>query len=205
MEFEIKQSTEGLTSSEKIRQEVINKYLDNPKICKCCGKGIKIPLGKKVSQIKRKSFCDRSCAATYNNKGLKRHGKDHVCNDCGKSVSFGSKRCKICFSKLQSSLFPNRTLGEVRSKGNSKVAFSQIRLNARKILSEIGEQKCEYCGFDHFADACHIRPIKDFKDDDLMSTINDPSNLIWLCPNHHRMLDRGLLKIEEIRKEYKHE
>lgn len=156
--------------------------------CKQCGK-----------ETKNLKFCSRSCSATYNNKGVRRHGKDHNCKDCGVKVSYKSKRCTSCEYKRRFERFMNRTLGDVRSEGNAKVAFSQVRFKAREILSNNGEEECEYCGFNHFADACHIKAVADFPDTALMSEINSLDNLIWLCPNHHRMLDKGLLNIEEIR------
>ena len=50
-------------------QEEINKYNSNPNICKYCNKPIIATDKDRLSDIKRKKFCNSSCAASYNNKG----------------------------------------------------------------------------------------------------------------------------------------
>ena len=47
------------------------QYLENPKYCKYCGK--EIPYEKREND-----FCNHSCAASYNNKGLLEMEKDNV-------------------------------------------------------------------------------------------------------------------------------
>lgn len=48
---------------------------------------------------------------------------------------------------------------------------------------------CVLCGFE-YSDVHHI---------DGRRSNNDPSNLICLCPNHHRLVHRGLLTVSDIR------
>ena len=50
-------------------RERIDEYNKNPNVCKKCGKPIIAPYDKKLREIKRKQFCNKSCAASYNNKG----------------------------------------------------------------------------------------------------------------------------------------
>jgi len=54
---------------------------------------------------------------------------------------------------------------------------------------------CLVCGYLKHTDACHIKDIKDFKDDDKISEINHPKNIIPLCKNHHWEFDHN--KIEK--------
>ena len=54
---------------------------------------------------------------------------------------------------------------------------------------------CEICGYDKVVEVAHIRDISSFCDDTLMSVVNSPNNLMWLCPNHHAELDMGLLEV----------
>lgn len=51
--------------------------------------------------------------------------------------------------------------------------------------------KCLVCGFNSIIEICHIIPR-------YIGGTNEPSNLIVLCPNHHAMFDRGMLKIKDI-------
>jgi hypothetical protein len=57
------------------RKEAIERYYLNPQRCKHCGKVIEI-LDKQVTMVRKKDFCDRSCAATFVNR--KRTKKDQT-------------------------------------------------------------------------------------------------------------------------------
>ena len=50
------------------------------------------------------------------------------------------------------------------------------------------EARCQICGFDDFVEIHHVIPLKNGGSDHM-------SNLLLLCPTHHEMLHRGLLKI----------
>lgn len=53
--------------------ENVKKYNDNPTICKYCGKPILCNDDDKLALVKNKIFCNSSCAASYNNKGIVRN------------------------------------------------------------------------------------------------------------------------------------
>jgi predicted HNH restriction endonuclease len=76
-----------------------------------------------------------------------------------------------------------------------------IRKKAREILEESKVEKvCAYCknhDFDDILEVHHIKSIMSFDRDAKMKEINSLSNLIWLCPNHHKMLEKGLIKIDK--------
>ena len=46
-------------------------------------------------------------------------------------------------------------------------------------------QICMKCGYDKHVEVCHIKPIRQFSEDTLLSVINDKTNLLLLCPNCH--------------------
>ena len=50
------------------RDQAAQEYYSNPSICKHCGKIIEPVNGQKFSALRRKKFCNSSCAASYNNK-----------------------------------------------------------------------------------------------------------------------------------------
>ena len=67
------------------------------------------------------------------------------------------------------------------------------------LLQESGrEPKCAICGFSEHVEACHIKPISSFPLDTKIREVNDSGNLIYLCPNHRILLDRGKLSKEDI-------
>jgi predicted restriction endonuclease len=56
----------------------------------------------------------------------------------------------------------------------------------------IGGDKCFVCGWNEANnDICHLTSVKKGGKEEI-------ENMILLCPNHHRMLDRGLLEREEL-------
>jgi hypothetical protein len=58
----------GISNGIKLRAEAIRGYYLNPNICLNCNSIIEIKDGQKVSEVKTKKFCNKSCAAILNNK-----------------------------------------------------------------------------------------------------------------------------------------
>lgn len=75
-----------------------------------------------------------------------------------------------------------------------KFRLKKFTVNGKYGLSEEEyskiTEKCAICGFDKIVDLHHI---------DLNKLNNNKDNLIGLCPNHHMMIHRFKLKLEELR------
>lgn len=72
--------------------------------------------------------------------------------------------------------------------------FSNIgKVGAYTFVYNEYEGKCAVCSFDSVVEVCHIFPR-------CLGGSDDLENLILLCPNHHTMLDKGLLFIKDIHK-----
>jgi predicted restriction endonuclease len=54
-------------------------------------------------------------------------------------------------------------------------------------------QACKVCGYTFCVQCCHIKSVSSFPRTTPLSVVNDLSNLVGLCPNHHVELDRGHL------------
>ncbi|NBQ71168.1 MAG: HNH endonuclease [Nitrosomonadaceae bacterium] len=54
---------------------------------------------------------------------------------------------------------------------------------------------CKLCNFDAVVETCHIKPISSFSTDTKLAIVNSESNLVYLCPNHHALLDRQLVEL----------
>jgi predicted restriction endonuclease len=82
----------------------------------------------------------------------------------------------------------------------SRGKFHNIRINARKVMKDNNiTYKCQICGYSNFLEVCHIKAIADFDDNaTIENDINSLSNLAYLCPNHHKEIDRGLLPITAV-------
>lgn len=51
-------------------------------------------------KTKNKKFCSKSCSASYNNKGVRRHGReDNICMNCGNTT----RNKKFCSNKCSAS------------------------------------------------------------------------------------------------------
>jgi hypothetical protein len=80
---------------------------------------------------------------------------------------------------------------------SSRGKFHNIRINARKVMKDNNVPKeCKVCGYSTYVEVCHIKAIADFSKETLIKEINSLSNLIYLCPNHHIELDKGLLNLK---------
>jgi len=80
----------------------------------------------------------------------------------------------------------------------AKAKHNDIRTWARRIMERSGQEKrCDICAFKVVVEVCHLKAIKEFPQTALMSEVNSLTNLVYLCPNHHAMLDKGLLKLPQ--------
>lgn len=139
-------------------------------------------------------FCSKGCSASYTNKINPKRSLEGTCS-CGKKIPSSRTFCKDCFNSKYLIDYSKITIGDLRKRRTSQ-QHSQIRGHARKIYIKSGRpQACEICGYSNFFEVCHIKAIKDFNDDTLISVVNSLSNLISLCPNHHLELDNGLLTL----------
>ena len=162
--------------------------------CYTCGKGF-------VRQSKEKktinTFCSRSCAAKHNNKLYikrpKKNNQDTICQ-CGRNKDSRANLCHKCKVRKTLDAALSLTVKRATSKGNARVKYAYIRKIAAKVLELSSRPKeCCICGFDAVVEVCHITPISAFKLSALLSEVNAETNLSYLCPNHHAMLDKQLL------------
>lgn len=115
---------------------------------------------------------------------------------CGGKMYYRSTTCARCRSKAQRVIRRERTLDDILTRGPSRTKWTQVRRDANQVLEEIDREKvCAICGFDVYVECCHIKAIVDFPLETQVKDVNTPTNLIYLCPNHHKMLDKGLLQV----------
>ena len=150
-------------------------------------------------------FCSRTCAVSFNNKagktGRKKIKAFLLCQVCGKSITGDSnnkrKRCEQCLDTIKTSDGHFRPIAEI-SKGmlltNDTQKYRRIRNLARIVAERSGIlRQCRVCGYSKHVECCHVKPIRDFLLKTPVQVINDPSNLIGLCPTHHWEFDNGIL------------
>jgi hypothetical protein len=178
------------------RERALAVYMANPNFCLQCGEMIVPKPGAKPAGARAKKFCNQSCNAKYNNRGTRRHPprQPQFCSLCGTALEGlrGDRRmCDDCTLLGRFRISSRRTKGETKEQ--------HVRGHARRVLALSGRAKlCTECGYSTFVDVCHIRALADFPLSALLGEINDEANLVYLCPNHHRELDAGLLKLADI-------
>lgn len=185
MEKASPQSLGGQAQAKKSKKEALERYYSNPNYCLFCSKMIEVPEGKRVGEIKRKKFCNKSCAAKFNNRIFpKRKKVTKEKNYCVLNIDFLGYKTK-------GSLFEERK--------NWQSASSAIRRHARKKYSESGKDyRCKVCGYDIHIDICHIKSVSSFGDDALIKDINSADNLVALCKNHHWEFDNKIIDIDSL-------
>jgi hypothetical protein len=167
-------------SNDKRRKKSIDDYYISPNICKCCGEIIKIGETQKVSEVRKKYFCNQSCSAIFNN------GKR------GEKIPKEDKPKTEKFSYLNG--VTKKEYFDI--KGVYHKFRAVIRKHAQYVYEKNnGNRICKICGYDKHIQVCHIKSVSSFNDNDLITKINSKDNLIGLCPNHHWEYDNGLLNL----------
>lgn len=95
---------------------------------------------------------------------------------------------------------------EQKTKGtlfNTRKNWQSARTSIRKIAQKNYDNAglpyvCAICGYSNHIEIAHIKAVSEFDDNTLISEIDNSSNLIGLCPNHHWEFDNGLLTKEYI-------
>ncbi len=197
-------SAGGRVRAVASRKDALNRYFARPQTCKECESVIQPHANERPSKTRRRVFCSQSCAAKYNNRGTRRgpRAKVRTCPTCGNPFFGRSVYCgSACYMKRPKSLkplssnFSRKTKQQVfRESASWQAARSSIQRHARKMLLNKGaESACELCGYSKHVDVAHRRAVKDFPNSATIAEINDPKNLVRLCPNHHWEFDHGVL------------
>lgn len=147
-------------------------------------------------------FCSKSCSATYNNVRYPKRHMQGICKRCSISCTSERTYCKECWHEVERERSTARweevTLRDMRGVGNANAGskYPYIRALARKKYIQSGlPQWCVYCGYSTHFDVAHIKDVKSFDLEATVSEINDLSNLVALCKNHHWEFDHGALEI----------
>lgn len=150
----------------KVHADYVQRYLQNPRHCKCCGSII--PYGQRTN-----IFCSKSCSAKFNNakrivipkikppKKPKRNPTIEIkekevilCEVCGNPIEGHGKRfcsleCSSKFSKMRKASKLNSYIMETGEfpKGSGITNSGEVnRRQVRKYLEEKFGHRCSICG-----------------------------------------------------------
>lgn len=152
------------------------------RICGYCSK----PLTKGYQT----KYCSSSCAAKINNHKRFNY-KIRTCPKCGKYKCVPALICRDCKKKEDFKRRSSRMLRDIERKGyQGSQRWTEVRSHARRVMELFKiEKKCSKCNWIYHLEVCHKKSISDFSLDILLSVVNDISNLMYLCPNHHWLHD----------------
>ena len=197
--YEIIKNINDIYGHEKIRQRSVNRYLNNPNFCKNCNELIKIKIKDRICDVRKKKFCSRSCSVIYNNKGRTKNSNSKYYSNyckCGKKKRRDSIFCQNCRWLNNIEKFHNKTLREVKVNTASRNIWNRVRLNAKQVLKLNNIKKeCYICKFNFIVHVCHIKSISSFDENTKIEIVNSIDNLVYLCPNHHAMLDNNIISL----------
>lgn len=159
--------------------------------------------GLELTRKSQKKFCGNRCAGLFNNRNPSikieesRRKLQGSCDKCGKTISktrmFCGKKCQG-ITALDDWDFVR--LGDTKKSETNRSRYPYIHALARiKYIRSGSPMQCKICGYDKHVDIAHIRAVKTFNDDTLVSEVNDLNNLMALCKNHHWEFDHDDLDI----------
>lgn len=193
----------GLKGSRRIgriqRVKALRTYYKNPNTCLWCNAVIKVRPKERVSSVRKRKFCNKSCAAKYNNKHRPRRKPKYekTCPVCGKTIFCTWRARKFCSNEChwqykRTKFIKKWLAGEV--SGNDK--YQGVRAYVRRHLFEISGGKCMKCGWAEKNPITGKVPlVVNHIDGDSFNT--RPENLELICPNcdsltpHYKALNRG--------------
>lgn len=96
----------------------------------------------------------------------------------------------------------NKTIEKIDFEENDSLRSIEYVYN---LLEKLGDKKCAFCGCEipQIIHAAHIWPVSEIKKDESLSQDEklacalDGENGLWLCHNHHKLLDANILRISE--------
>lgn len=180
-------SAGGIATAKILREKAIKNYYENPKKCEYCYEIIHVFDKDIIRDVKNKRFCNRVCFGKFMSnkyKEVKKQNPPKVKQIIKKENSLITRRIS------------NKSLGEISSNRNYFSVRSTITKNARYVYTNYNkDKKCKICDYSLHVEVCHIKAVKDFTLEAKISEINSPTNLIYLCPNHHWEFDNGYLSL----------
>jgi hypothetical protein len=146
------------------------------KNCKECSK--KFNCDSREHNRGNGNFCSISCGMKHTNKNRKLY--ELLCKHCGSKFLSSDKRTKYCSYSCKQKNYRRKARS---NNSHDKALLDKLRL-----------EPCAICGWNiSTRDVHHIVDVA-------KGGKNEESNLITLCPNHHRMVHNNLISQDNLLK-----
>ncbi len=165
----------GVEKRKQLKAQRVDDYNLNPKLCVKCNR--RIDYDKKENK-----FCSKSCSASYNNIGVRRHGEDGYSNPCLTCNNLIDGRRKFCNKTCESEWILKDRIDSIKKSG-----IIEGNANTRKkYLIQIRGYQCEICSTKEWMG----KPVPLVCDHiDGNSEDNRLSNLRLICQNCNAQTD----------------
>lgn len=180
-------------ANKTLRERSLIEYYDNPNYCNYCGEVIVVARTESPRGTRRKQFCNSSCAASYNNQGVRRNYKKDVdydtrnkCKNCGILIPRQNKYCshKCQLDYEQQEWEKKWFAGEI--SGNINPVWTSYSSRVKTYLFKKYDNKCSQCGWGEINQYTGTIPLEvEHIDGDPYNTT--PDNVTLLCPNCHSL------------------
>lgn len=147
--------------------------------------------GKELTGDYRKKFCNNSCAASYNNKGIVRNGggsEKTFCLNCGKELD---RRCrKYCCKECETEYRYKQNIEKWKNGEDEGWTGhgAGIKPFVKRYLYAKYNCKCQLCGWGEINESTNVTPLQVHHIDGNCKN-NSEENLQLLCPNCHSLTD----------------
>lgn len=188
----IQDDLEGRTNGI-LRERALREYYDDPNRCKYCDEIIVVGKSESPKSAQRKKFCNSSCAASYNNQGVRRNYKSNVdynnsnkCVNCGTDIPRQNKYCSSkCQHEYEQKEWEKKWFaGEV--SGNINPVWTSYSNRVKTYLFNKYDSKCAKCGWGETNPYTGTVPLEvEHIDGNPYNTT--PDNVTLLCPNCHSL------------------
>lgn len=155
--------------------------------CVVCGKEFEV-----VTSRKQAKFCSRKCYYAGRKQGFTTHPPrsypEFQCRNCSKVFRVERRRYGSETNKRVPQYCSVACYNAMRGQ------YIRARFEETKRRRELkGMKQCEICDFDRFVELAHIIPNRH-------GGGFEEWNILYLCPNHHRLWDRQALNDKEFEK-----
>ncbi len=203
------QTNGALAKARKVRELSVKSYYANPNFCAFCNRRIEIGEADIPSQIRLKKYCNHGCYSAHKiGRKYERRRlifKERVCKSCNESFVVKKRSlyrfeqklfCGNCRYLSKSSLHRLTKADLFAKNKNWQSARGSLRKHAVSVFKKTGKPLlCVICGYENHVEIAHVKSVSQFPDETLISKINECSNLVALCPNHHWEFDNGYFSI----------
>lgn len=201
---------------KRLRAQALDEYVKNPKLCLTCSSPL-LPKGNEsISFVKKRKYCNSSCAASNTNKLYPKRNPEGICEICSAPISKKVKYCsKVCRtrSKYLNKVAKVDSLKELakregmsypeflRHKGSTSVVDYRKRMKLKAIEYKGGF--CVICGYSRSVRALtfhHLDPRrKDFSISGktfLWEKVKaELDKCVLVCSNCHAEIHDGLIEL----------